>query len=101
MDIVAPLVDGRVMTGGVKWNAQPLDAKWHYHHMQMLERLRLAGVPWAHEAATPHAPLLWVAAGGFTDEFQAAVRRDRAEVYLWSLEDLYREYEERAPEHPR
>ena len=101
MDIVAPLVDGRILTGGVKWNAQPLDAKWHYHHMQMLERLRHAGVPWAHEAAQPHAPIVWVAAGGFTDEFQAAVRRDRAEVYLWSLEDLYREHGEHGPQHSR
>ena len=101
MDIVAPLVDGRILTGGVKWNAQPLDAKWHYHHMQMLERLRQAGVPWAHEAATPHAPILWVAAGGFTDEFRAAVHCDRAEVYLWSLEDLYREHGDHGRQHSR
>ena len=30
-----------------------------------------------------------VAAGGFTDEFRNAARRDRQEVYLWTLEDLY------------
>ena len=90
MDIVAPLVDGRVMTGGIKWNAKPLDAKVHYHHMSMLERLEHAAVPWAREASQPHAPLIWVAAGGFTDEFRNAARRDRDEVYLWTLEDLYR-----------
>lgn len=56
MDIVAPLVDGRM---------------------------------WAREASQPHAPLIWVAAGGFTDEFRNAARRDRQEVYLWTLEDLY------------
>jgi AAA+ ATPase superfamily predicted ATPase len=90
MDIVAPLVDGRVMTGGVKWNAAPLEPKWHYHHMAMIERLRATGIKWAHRAATPEAPLLWVAAGGFTPDFEAAARSERHEVYLWSLEDLYR-----------
>jgi AAA+ ATPase superfamily predicted ATPase len=90
MDIVAPLVDGRVMTGGVKWNAKPLDAKWHYHHMAMLKRLEDAAIPWAREANQQSAPIIWIAAGGFTEEFLAAVRRERAEVYLWSLEDLYR-----------
>lgn len=90
MDIVAPLVDGRVMTGGIKWNARPLEAKWHYQHMAMLERLVHAAVPWARDAAQPRAPLIWIAAGGFTDEFRDAARRDRHEVYLWTLEDLYR-----------
>lgn len=82
MDIVAPLVDGRVLTGGVKWNAAPLEPKWHYHHMTMIERLRAAGVKWAHAAADPTAPLLWVAAGGFTPEFEAAVRGERRGVFV-------------------
>ncbi len=89
MDIVAPLVDGRVLTGEVKWNTAPLEPKWHYHHMAMLERLRAAGQKWAHDAAKPEAPLIWVAAGGFTPEFEVAVRSEREEVYLWTLADLY------------
>lgn len=89
MDIVAPLVDGRVLTGGVKWNAAPLEPKWHYHHMAMIERLCASGVKWAHDAARPESPIIWVAAGGFTPEFEAAVRGERREVYLWNLEDLY------------
>ncbi len=90
MDIVAPLIDGRVLTGGVKWNAAPLGAEWHYHHMAMIERLRDSGVTWAHAAAKSDAPLIWVAAGGFTPAFEAAVRAERKEVYLWTLKDLYR-----------
>ena len=90
MDIVAPLMDGRVMTGGVKWNTSPLTPQWHYHHMTMIERLRASGVKWAHDAADPNAPIIWVAAGGFTPEFEAAVRSERKDVYLLNLADLYR-----------
>lgn len=89
MDIVAPLVDGRVMTGGVKWNTTPLPAKWHRHHMEGLQRLTRSGVRWAHAATKPESPLLWVAAGGFEPEFLDAVQAERAEVYLWDLETLY------------
>jgi AAA+ ATPase superfamily predicted ATPase len=89
VDIVAPLTDGRVMTGGVKWNGAPLEAKWHVHHMEMLRRLTQSGVKWAHAAADPKAPLIWVAAGGFTPAFVKAVRAEREEVYLWDLSTLY------------
>ena len=77
------------MTGGVKWNATPIPAKWHHQHMESLRRLTKSGVGWAHAAARPESPLLWVAAGGFEPEFVAAVREARAEVYLWDLEMLY------------
>lgn len=89
MDIVAPLLDGRVLTGGIKWNATPIPPKWHSHHMMMLERLTKAGVKWAHAAIKPNAPLLWVAAGGFTDAFAKAAQAERQDVYLWDLETLY------------
>ncbi len=89
IDIVAPLVDGRVMTGGVKWNATPIPARWHHHHMEGLQRLTRSGVAWAHAAARKESPLLWVAAGGFEPEFEAAVQKERDEVYLWDLEMLY------------
>ena len=80
----------RARTGGVKWNTSPLTLQWHYHHMTMIERLRASGVKWAHDAADPNAPIIWVAAGGFTPEFEAAVRSERKDVYLWNLADLYR-----------
>jgi hypothetical protein len=49
-----------------------------------------AGVKCAHVAREPESPLLWVAAGGFTPEFERAVRTSREHVVLWSLSDLYR-----------
>ena len=90
MDIVAPLGDGTVMTGGVKWNSSPLPAKWFTHHMEMLTRLAASGVKWAHAASLPEAPLLFVAAGGFSSEFVTACRKARKRVVLWELRDLYR-----------
>ena len=89
IDMVAPLVDGRVMTGGVKWNSTPISTKWHHHHMEGLQRLTKSGVPWAHAAVKRESPLLWVAAGGFEPEFAAAIRAERSEVYLWDLNTLY------------
>ena len=89
LDIVAPLVDGRVMTGGVKWNATPIPVQWHHLHMECLHRLTKSGVAWAHTAAKKESPLLWVAAGGFHPDFVTAVRNERAEAYLWDLETLY------------
>jgi hypothetical protein len=58
--------------------------------MSMLTRLGESGVAWAHRALDPASPLLYVASNGFTDRFRQAVTASRDEVYLWSLEDLYR-----------
>lgn len=90
IDIVCRLADNRIMTGGVKWNGNPVPAKWHYHHMAMLQRLADAGMKWAHRALEPESPLVWVAAGGFSPQFEAAVRAEREDVYLWKLSDLYK-----------
>lgn len=90
MDIVAPLTDGRVLTGGVKWNRKSLDRTWHFDHLEMLDRLALSGVKWAHAAKRPDAPLLYIAAGGFSKAFVSAARASRDEVYLWTLADLYK-----------
>lgn len=89
MDIVAPLTDERVLTGGVKWNESPVPAKWHFHHMEMLQRLARSGVKWAHAALEPESPLIWIAAGGFSSEFKRAIQSERKEVYLWDLKMLY------------
>ncbi|HEX5831542.1 MAG TPA: ATP-binding protein [Gemmatimonadaceae bacterium] len=90
IDIACRLTDGRVMTGGVKWNRKPLGVSWHHHHMHMLDRLSRCGVAWAHDALKAESPLIWVAAGGFTPAFEAAVRAARPNVILWTLEDMYR-----------
>lgn len=90
LDIAATLTDGRVLTGAVKWNTRPLDRKWHFHHLQTLDRLARSGVKWAHAARRPEAPLLYVAAGGFTREFEVVARASRDQVHLWTLHDLYK-----------
>ncbi len=89
IDIVAPLADGRVMTGGVKWNRSPLGARWLHHHEAMLERLAGSGVGWAARAIRPDSPVIFVAAGGFEAGFRAAAAAIRPEVILWDLKDLY------------
>ena len=89
IDIVAPLADGRVMTGGVKWNRSPLGAKWLHHHEAMLERLVDSGVPWAARAARPDSPVIFVAAGGFEPGFRTVATAVRPETILWDLTDLY------------
>lgn len=91
LDIVAPLIDGRVLTGGVKWNTKPIPVEWNRRHMEGVQRLASSGVQWAHAAAEPRSPLLWVAAGGFEPEFVQAIRTERDEVYLWDLVALYSE----------
>ncbi len=90
LDIAATLTDGRVLSGAVKWNARPLERKWHFRHLEMLDLLTRSGVKWAHAARTPEAPLLYVAAGGFSKEFEEAARASRDRVYLWDLRDLYK-----------
>jgi hypothetical protein len=90
MDIAAVLTDGRVLTGGVKWNSKPLDRTLHIHHLEMLDRLAGSGVKWAHDAKRSDAPLLYVAAGGFTRQFEQAARASRDRVHLWALTDLYK-----------
>lgn len=101
IDIVAPLTDKRVMTGGVKWNAAPLPAKWYHHHERMLERLTRAGVAWAHAAAAPDAPRLWIAAGGFSPAFEAAAAQgEPTAVHLWDLSTLYPRPPRRRPNTP-
>lgn len=89
MDIVASLADGRMLTGVVKWNSRALDRTWHFHHLEMLDRLARSGVKWANVANDPKSSLIYVAAGGFTKDFEEVARASRPNVYLWSLSDLY------------
>lgn len=91
VDVACLLLDGRVLTGAVKWNREPLGPEVHTRHLEMLSRLSYSGVGWAHEAVKPSSPLLYVAAGGFSEQFRAAARAEREEVHLLTLEDLYQE----------
>lgn len=89
IDIVSELVDGRWMTGAVKWDRAPIDSSVHRAHLSMLQRAADAGRAWAHAALDAEAPLLYVAAGGFSAEFRRVARKDSRHVILWTLEDLY------------
>lgn len=91
MDIATFLLDKRVLTGAVKWNRRPVSADVHVKHLTMLQRLADAGHKWAHTALRPESPLLYVAAGGFTDNFRQIVKGSRDQVFVWTLEDLYRD----------
>ena len=89
IDIVAPLADGRTMTGAVKWGHTDIGAGVHSAHMAMLERSADAGRAWAHAALEPSAPLYYVAAAGFTRAFRDAVEESGHPAVCWSLADLY------------
>ncbi len=89
IDIASRLTDGRIMTGAVKWNRRPVGADVHARHLGMLERLAASGIKWAHRATERSAPLLYVAAGGFSRNFVEAARNSHDTVVLWSLEDIY------------
>jgi hypothetical protein len=77
------------LTGAIKWNREPLGAKWFHHHEAMLERLAESGVAWAARAVKSDSPVLFVAAGGFQTGFQADASAGRSQAYLWDLDDLY------------
>lgn len=89
MDIACPLLDDRVLTGAIKWNKKPIDVDVHTKHLGMLDRLADAGLKWAYDARQSSSPLLYVAAGGFTDRFRRAAEASRDDVRLWTIEDLY------------
>lgn len=89
IDLVAELTDGRWMSGAVKWDHAPIGAAVHHEHLEMLRRAADAGRAWAHAALAPDAPLYYVAAGGFTADFRAAIAASEREAILWSLEDVY------------
>ena len=89
IDIASRLMDGRVLTGAIKWSRGKVDVDVHTEHLAMLDRLAESGVAWAHVAREPTSPLLYVAAHGFTERFRQAAIASREEMYLCTLDDLY------------
>ncbi len=89
IDIVAPLLDKRMLTGAVKWNRKPIGPHVHWAHLDMLKRSAKAGRKWAHQAQEPDAPILYVAAGGFTPAFTKVIEETDRSITLWTLDDIY------------
>lgn len=91
IDAVCRLLDGRVMTGSVKYRSRPVSASAWVDHVRKLTRLKGSGRKWVHEALEPDAPFLFVSRSGFTDSFHE-VRREHPErpVIAWTLGDLFR-----------
>src|SRR5215213_6013694 len=96
IDVVARLTDGRMMTGSVKCRNKLCGPDVHRAHLDGLRRLAESGRGWAHEAMEARAPLLYVSASGFTDDFRARAEEDGHEVVTWTLADLYEEQPARA-----
>jgi AAA+ ATPase superfamily predicted ATPase len=90
VDVIARIDRKRIMTGSVKWNRKPVGADMHTSHMRTLERLAGSGQGWAQEALLPRSPLLYAAAGGFKDGFVEVAGAEGRNVYLLSLEDIYK-----------
>ena len=89
IDAIGRLLGGGVLTAEVKWNREAVGPAVHTAHVDKLQRMAASGRAWAHEALSPGAPLLYVAAGGFTPEFRAVAEADGHDVTCWSLSDLY------------
>ncbi len=89
IDLLAELVDGRMLSGAVKWNREPVSGKLHWDHMDMLQRAAHAGRKWAYRALEPGAVVVYVAAGGFTPDFDAAVEGTEQQIVRFGLEEMY------------
>lgn len=88
VDVVAPLVDKRVMTGAVKYSRTPIGPSVFYDHLAALQRAADAGLKWAHQAMND-GPLIFMSATGFTERFAAAANAYKAPVLAWSLQEVY------------
>ncbi len=91
IDAVCRLLDGRVMTGSIKFQSGPTSASAWLEHVEKLRQLEGSGRKWVHEAVEPDAPFLFVSRSGFTDSFHE-LREEHPErpVIAWTLDDLFR-----------
>lgn len=89
VDLLADLVDGNMLSGAVKWNREPVSAKLHWSHVDMLQRAAHAGKKWAHRALNNNALIVYVAAGGFASEFDTATGESEQRIIKISLQEMY------------
>jgi hypothetical protein len=89
VDVVARLLDGRMMTGSAKMRTRAADATVLLEHVEALRRLAESGRSWAREALEPEAPFLFVSGSGFKDSFREVAADLGHPLILWTLQDLY------------
>jgi hypothetical protein len=77
LEIVAELAGGEILAGEVKWNRQPLHHRDYTALELKLRSLAASGHGWAQEAAT-RGRRIYVAAGGFSEQFRALASADGA-----------------------
>jgi hypothetical protein len=90
IDVVARLLDGRMLTGAAKMRRRPADPSVLLGHRRDLERLADSGRAWAREALHPTSPILVVSGSGFTDTFDQVADALDQPVIRWTLDDLFR-----------
>lgn len=90
LDIVARLLDGRMLTGSVKFRTRRAGPGVFLDHVHALERLAASGRGWARDALESRSPFLFVSAAGFRDSFrEVSEERSEREILVWTLEDLF------------
>jgi AAA+ ATPase superfamily predicted ATPase len=89
IDVVARLLDQRIMTGSIKFQNQRADARVLLDHQHALQRLADSGQSWAHHALEDTGVLLFVSAKGFKDSFWEVAEDADQSVITWELSDLF------------
>jgi hypothetical protein len=89
LDVVARLLDGRLLTGSAKVRSRKADARMILEHVSGLERLAGSGRAWAREALDGASPMLFVSTAGFKDSFREASADLGHPVILWTIDDLF------------
>lgn len=89
IDVVARLLDGRILTGSAKFRRRPADATMLLEHLDALKRLAASGLPWANDALAPDAPMLFVSAAGFKESFHEVARDLGRSPFTWTVDDLF------------
>lgn len=88
LDIVARLVDERMLTGEVNWSPSPVGPGVHRALMRDLDDLSRSGQSWAKDALGDDARFLYVSAAGFNADFEAEAVADER-IIMVDLEDLF------------
>lgn len=88
IDMVGRTLDGRIVTGSVKYRGRQATARTYFEHEEALRRLAASGRGWAREALQPSCPFFFLSAGGFAASFGEACEPGR-EVIRWTLRDIF------------